>query len=372
MTESRWQAVFRVRSEAARIDARALTIAVEQSVEMPVGAIDDPAILQDIVGAVDSVAELGGGLFEVRIGLSVATVEDDAGQLLNMAFGNTSLHDDVVLHDVVLPAAMQAAFGGPNHGLDGMRARVGAMGRALTASALKPQGLGPDRLAELAERFALGGLDYIKDDHGIANQAYAPFAARVPAIAAAVRRAVQSTGHPTRYLPSLSGGVDQMHRQVRLAVAEGLDTMLIAPMLSGVASLQSLVRAWPGVAFVAHPTLGGAARIAPELLFGKLFRLFGADASIFPNFGGRFGYSQATCRKLAANATGPSPHLRAAVPVPAGGMTTERVPEILDFFGTDVMLLLGGSLLEARERITEATAAFTQAVARHGQGNTHG
>ena len=368
MTTSRLQAVFRVRSEAALIDARARAIAVEQSVEMPLAAIDDPAILRDIVGTVENVADLGDGVFEVRIGLAVATVGDDAGQLLNMAFGNTSLHEDIVLHDIVLPPDAAAAFAGPHHGLAGLRERLGVAHRAFTCSALKPQGLAPERLADLAERFARGGLDFIKDDHGIADQAYSPFAARVPAIAAAVRRAVAATGHPTRYLPSLSGNLEQMHRQIRLAREEGVDTVMVAPMLAGVATVQALVRGWPDVAFVAHPTLAGAARIAPDLLIGKLFRLFGADAVIFPNFGGRFGYSQETCRRLAHNATAADPHLRASVPVPAGGMTVERVPEMLDFYGIDVMLLLGGSLLEARGKLTEATAAFTAAVARHGRG----
>jgi ribulose-bisphosphate carboxylase large chain len=368
MTASRLQAVFHVRGEAAQIEARARAIAVEQSVEMPPAAIDDAAVLRDIVGEVESVADLGCGRFEVRIALAVATVGEDAGQLLNMAFGNTSLHDDVVLHDLLLPAALQAAFGGPRHGLAGLRQRLGATDRALTCAAIKPQGLPPERLAELAARFALGGLDFVKDDHGIADQAYAPFAARVPAIAQAVRQAVQATGHPTRYVPSLSGDAERMHRHVRLAQEEGLDTVMLAPMLCGVAALQGLVRAWPAMAFFAHPALGGAARIAPELLFGKLFRLFGADAVIFPNFGGRFAYSRETCRRLAGNARAAHALLRASVPVPAGGMTPARVPEMLDFYGADTMLLLGGSLLEARERLTEATAAFTGAVARHGRG----
>ncbi len=39
-------------------------------------------------------------LFAVRIGLATATVGHDAGQFLNMVFGNTSLHDDVVLKDM--------------------------------------------------------------------------------------------------------------------------------------------------------------------------------------------------------------------------------------------------------------------------------
>jgi ribulose-bisphosphate carboxylase large chain len=53
------------------------------------------------------------------------------------------------------------------------------------------------------------------------------------------------------------------------------------------------------------------------------------------------------------------------VPVPAGGMTTERVGEMLDFYGPDVMLLIGGALLEAGGRLREATEAFVDEVKRY-------
>jgi hypothetical protein len=38
---------------------------------------------------------------------------------------------------------------------------------------------------------------------------------------------------------------------------------------------------------------------------------------------------------------------------------------MLDFYGVDVMLLIGGALLEARERLVEATAAFVGEVRRY-------
>ena len=38
-------------------------------------------------------------------------------------------------------------------------------------------GLAPEALARLAHRLALGGVDLIKDDHGIADQAFSPFSA---------------------------------------------------------------------------------------------------------------------------------------------------------------------------------------------------
>jgi ribulose-bisphosphate carboxylase large chain len=359
---SRLTAIYHVRADAGSIEARARALAVEQSVEMPVSAIEDPHVLAEIVGQVGPIEDRGDGTFAVRIDLATATTGLEAGQLLNMLFGNSSIHDDVVLEDVLFPAEVTAAFGGPRHGLMGLRQRVGAEGRAMTCSALKPQGFSPAALAELAGRLARGGLDFIKDDHGLADQAYSRFAERAPACAAAVRAAAQATGHATRYVPSLTGNLDALRGQLDIARAAGIDAVLIAPMIVGLPAFHALVRGNPDMAFMAHPAMAGASRIAPPLLIGKLFRLMGADATIFPNHGGRFGYSPAACRALAQAALSSWDGLRPCVPVPAGGMTTERVPEMLDFYGPDVMLLIGGGLLAARERLTDETAAFTRQV----------
>ncbi len=156
-----------------------------------------------------------------------------------------------------------------------------------------------------------------------------------------------------------------MRRQIGLARNLGIDCVLLAPLIAGFANVQALVAEFHDVGFFAHPSLGGAARIAPALLIGTLFRLIGADAVIFPNYGGRFGYSPDTCHLLADNARAPRDGMQASLPVPAGGMTLERTPELLDFYGSDAMLLIGGNLLLARERLTEETAAFTRAVAAH-------
>ena len=355
----RLSATYHVRCDAAVVEARAQDIAVEQSVEMPLAGIDDPTVLADIVGEVESVTDLGGGVFAVRIGLATATVGRDSGQLLNMLFGNTSLHEDVTLADIDLPESLRAVFNGPRHGVHGLRQRLRVATRALTGSALKPQGLPAERLGTLAEQFALGGLDFVKDDHGLADQGYSRFADRVRACAAGVARAVRTTGHPTRYIPSLTGNLDQMRAQAAVAREAGLDCVMIAPMVAGLPSAQALAEQFPDMAFFAHPSLGGL-RIAPDLLIGKLFPLVGADAVIFPSHGGRFGYTPDTCRSLAQHAR--QSH---ALPVPAGGMTLDRTNEILDFYGPDTMLLIGGNLLLARERIAQQAAAFARAVADH-------
>jgi S-methyl-5-thioribulose 1-phosphate isomerase len=359
---SRFTAIYHVRSDTRAIASRARAIAVEQSVEMPVAAIQDPAIRDAIVGRVDDISEIAPKLFAVRIALARATVGDDPGQLINMLFGNTSLQEDVVLHDAELPDDMVTGCGGPNFGLTGLRQRAGAGHRALTCSALKPQGLSPAGLAELAARFARGSIDYIKDDHGLAEQSYSPLAARCAAIADALRTVERETDQHTRYVPSLTGDLDALRAQVAAAKNAGIDTVMVQPMIMGLSNFAKLVAENRDLAFFAHPTLAGAARIAPPFLFGKLFRMLGADALVFPNHGGRFGYSPDLCRELARTALAPWHGLNPAVPVPAGGMTTDRVREMLDFYRAEVMLLIGGALLEARERLTEETAAFVAAV----------
>src|SRR4051812_12028518 len=100
LMHSRLIVVYHLRCDAGAADERARAIAVEQSVEMPVAAIDDEYVRSEIVGRVESVRDLRDGHFEARIGLATETVGSDAGQLINMLFGNTSLHEDVVLHDI--------------------------------------------------------------------------------------------------------------------------------------------------------------------------------------------------------------------------------------------------------------------------------
>src|SRR5215831_15293736 len=134
MSTSLLQAIYHVRSDAQSIEQRAHAIAVEQSVEMPLTAIEDEYVLSEIVGRVEAIDELTSGLFAVRIALAPATVGQDPGQLINLLFGNTSLQEDVTLHDVECPRAVVDIFGGPRHGLSALRARVGAGRRALTCS----------------------------------------------------------------------------------------------------------------------------------------------------------------------------------------------------------------------------------------------
>jgi len=367
MDNSRWiDATYRVRASADTIEARAQAIALEQSIELPLAAVTDARVLRDVVARVAGIVAVAHDAFDVTIRLAAETTGHEAGQLVNMLFGNTSMHDDVSLVDAEFPDGYAARFGGPRFGVAGLRDITGVYGRPLTCSALKPQGLTTVQFARLADTFVRAGIDVIKDDHGLADQSSAPFAERVPAVQRAVDIANRETGSRCVYAPSLTGHYGEIRARALDARDIGVRMLMIAPMVSGVASLAALARD-AGLPILAHPSMAGGARIATPLLLGKLFRLFGADATIFANSGGRFGYPPQTCTDIADAARRPWHGLAPAMPVPAGGMTVERVPEMRARFGDDTMLLIGGSLLVAHDDLFARCRAFVAAVAAEGE-----
>src|SRR5215211_7876376 len=110
----RWiEATYRVRATASAIDARAHAIALEQSIESPIEAVTDARVLDEVLARVADIVPAPEGAFDATIQLAAETTGFEAGQLLNMLFGNTSLQDDVALVDVTFPPAFVARFGGP-------------------------------------------------------------------------------------------------------------------------------------------------------------------------------------------------------------------------------------------------------------------
>jgi ribulose-bisphosphate carboxylase large chain len=335
------------------LDARVESLLLEQTVELPRAALRDPFVLENIVGRLVNVKTIGADKHAVSIDFPISATGNDPAQFLNVLFGNSSIQEHVALADFRLPNPKQGPgnerfLPGPQFGTAGIRSITSVQGRALTSTALKPIVLSNERIALLCGLFANAGIDIIKDDHGLANQSFHPFQARVRACQKAVREANKATGRQSIYVPNLMGTPATVLEQLKFAQDEGVCAVMIAPMLLGLPFMAEIVSNHASVPILGHPSFGGATRIAPELLYGKLFPLYGADATIFANFGGRFSYSKETCRKLADALTHPDePDLLPTLPMPAGGIKYQSVSEVLAFYGTEVILLIGGGLYEA-------------------------
>jgi len=92
--------------------------------------------------------------------------------------------------------------------------------------------------------------------------------------------------------------------------------------------------------FFSSPTNG----ISHGVILGTIARLAGADITIFPNTGGRFSFAPMQCREIKTKAVATLGNLKPIWIAPAGGMTLERIPEMLETYGSDIALLIGGAL----------------------------
>jgi ribulose-bisphosphate carboxylase large chain len=349
------------------LDARVESLLLEQTVELPRAALRDPFVLENIVGRLVSVEAVGENLHRAMIDFPIVATADDPAQFLNVLFGNSSVQEHVMLADFDLPAnwpGRKNALPGPKFGTAGLRKIIGVPDRAITSTALKPIGLSTERIASLCKLFAEAGIDIIKDDHGLANHSFHPFEDRVRACQKVVREANRATGRSVIYAPNLTGTPSTVLAQLKFAQDEGVGAVMIAPMLLGLPLMAEIVAKHAKVPILGHPSFGGATRIAPETIYGKLFPLYGADTTIFCNFGGRFSYTRETCSKLARNLTHPTlPNMIPTLPMPAGGIKYHQVSDVLSFYGREVILLIGGGLYEAGD--DAALRARAEEFVRH-------
>ena len=148
-------------------------------------------------------------------------------------FGNSAVKAQTGVGTMKLSDAIEAICPGPRFGRDGLRQRTGRAEGPILMSAIKPVGLSTRELAALAHQFALGGMDMIKDDHGMANQHTSPFHERLAACVEAVADANALSGLNAVYVPNITGPARQVLDNAYRAQEAGADAVMIAPALVG-------------------------------------------------------------------------------------------------------------------------------------------
>lgn len=355
--EDRLQVVYVIQGSRDDALSRARGICYEQTVEMDASLLPPGFIPDRIVGRLEAFEPWGsdrsdaGGAWAATISYDPESTAFEVTQLLNVVFGNTSLQPGIRVQRLALPEGLLGRFRGPRFGIGGIRERLGVFNRPLLCTALKPMGSMPAELAAATLAFARGGVDVIKDDHGLSDQPFCPFEERLVACARAVEQANRETGGRSVYAPNVTGPAHLVRDRARRAREAGAGAILVAPGLVGFDTCRALADDPDvGLPVIAHPAwLGcavtsGTAGVEHGVLFGTLQRLAGADASVFPNHGGRFGFTRAECASIVDACRGALGGLRPAFPSPGGGMSLERIPELLALYGRDVLFLVGGAL----------------------------
>jgi ribulose-bisphosphate carboxylase large chain len=342
-------------------------IALEQTVEIPEGCFST-AIEEAVVGRIEALGTAPDGRGRAVISYHPRIVGREMGQLTNLLFGNVSLKEGVQLVDIAWPAELLQQFPGPALGIPGVRELCAEPARPLLCAAVKPLGLSIGELARDCRAFALGGADIVKDDHSLADQATAPFRERVERCAAAVAAANDETGGNTHYFPNLFGRPPELRRRVELIKRLGCRGAMVAPMILGFDTVRWLAEE-SGLCLLGHPTFSGGLftrhhGVLPEILYGDLFRIAGCDGVIFVAAGGRFDWSQEICDRVAQRLRRPLGPVPGSFPVPAGGVNVRNVPKMLDRYGPDTMILIGGSLYQQPD-LRRATADLVATLTKY-------
>lgn len=370
LSGERFSVTYRIWGSKEEAYTKAEIICYEQTVEFPNDLVPEGSIKDSIVGRLESFEKWDQESFKVVISYAVECAAGELTQLLNVVFGNSSIKPDIRVEHIDLHPSILRGFRGPRFGRQGIRKLLGVEKRPILFTALKPMGLSAEALADLAYKFALGGIDIIKDDHGLSDQKFSPYEKRVGLCAEAVAKANKETGYNCIYMPNITASHSETVARARFAKEAGAGALLISPGLTGLDVMREISEnddiALP---IFSHPAFQGSyvldrSGISHSVLFGQVARLAGADATIYPNFGGRFSFSVEECRSIVQGTAEPMGTLKPIFPCPAGGMSLDSIPKSIELYGNDVIFLVGGGLFKQGPDLVANSRYFRDTVER--------
>ncbi|MBI9050824.1 MAG: hypothetical protein JEZ00_15495 [Anaerolineaceae bacterium] len=323
----------------------------EQTIEFPEKYLPDNKFWNEIKGKVEHFEKINDQQYLARISYAIETISPDIVQILNVIYGNIAQIRDIRVEDVEFPAEVLDNFQGPRFGIDGIRALCRVPSRSLICATLKPMGLSMESYSHMAYEFALGGSDLVKDDHGITNQSFAKFEDRVSRCSEAIMKANSVTGEHSLYAANISGPIDQIVKRALYAKRVGAGALLILPGLVGWDAVR-LLRENDKLALpiLVHGAFGGIyfasrqAGFSGKVAFSIIPRLVGADIYIMPNYIGRLYSTKQECRGAMETAKRPMGQFKSIFPGTGGGTTLETIPELMSFYGNDIVYIMGGGL----------------------------
>jgi len=369
LSGERFQVRYQITGTEEEARSLAQTACVEQSVEFPAELVPEGDIRDSIMGRLETFEPAGARRYLATISFAVETAGAEFPQLLNLLWGTGSFFPGFRVDRITLPPSLLANYRGPRFGAAGLRQRVNVYDRPLLCTAIKPLGLSPQHLADMAYACALGGMDIIKDDHALCDQPFCRFEQRVTLCAQAVARANEQTGLACLYVANVTAPAHEILSRALFARAAGAGGLLLSPGLTGFDALRQVADDdRVGLPILSHPTATGHCVVHPDhgfshyVFYGQMHRLAGADASIYIHQGGRFQVRAEDCvaaRDGCRDEMGP---LRPIMPLPGGGMTRERIADLKAMYGHEVIFLVGGGLHRMGPDLAENVRQLIQSV----------
>ncbi len=308
---------------------------------------------------------------EVEIGFPEEIFEPgNIPQYLSVVAGNLFGLGDlkkVRLKDVVFPENLVRAHRGPRFGIEDARRILGVNDRPLVGTIVKPKvGLDPAGTAAVAAAAVRGGLDLVKDDETLTDQAFCPLVPRVEAVMSALDRVEKETGKKAFYAVNVTTGADQILRRAEKAIDHGANMVMVDVLTAGFSALEVLSRN-VDVPVHVHRTMHGAftrdrAHGISMTVISRLVRLAGGTNLHTGSYSGKMAGEKEE-NDLSRDALREEWHgYKRVFPVASGGIYPAKVRANLEGYGIDCIVQAGGGVHGHPGGTTAGARAMVQAV----------
>lgn len=272
--------------------------------------------------------------------------------------------------DVEFPKAFIDQFPGPRFGIEGVRKLCGTTQdrRPHCGTIVKPKvGLDPKGTAKVAYEAAVGGLDLIKDDETLTDQAFCPLEERARWVLEALDRAKSETDHTTLYCVNITANPDELMQRADLVKRLGANCVMVDVLTTGFASLLTLAEhANLRVPIHVHRALHGALTRSRDYgismtVIAKLVRLCGGDQLHTGTASGKMEHPEELPEILKALRQ-PWNRIQPVFPVASGGMHPASTDREAVAFGRDFVIQAGGGVHGHPDGTRAGAKALRQSV----------
>jgi ribulose-bisphosphate carboxylase large chain len=331
----------------------------------------------------------------VKIAYPLALWEEgNAVQLMSGIAGNIfgmKALRNLRLIDVTLPNAYLQHYKGPHFGMGGIRKIMRVHDRPLTGAVPKPKiGFSAREHAEVGFETWMGGFDFVKDDENLTSTSFNRFEDRVEQMARFREKAEQETGEKKSALLNITADTETMKKRVDLLTQYGWEYAMIDVVVSGTASVMTMRDYCSdlGIAIHAHRAMHAAFDRNPDhgitmQFLAKMMRLIGVSQI---HSGTAVGKLVGTKReveiladvlrekKIPAEGTilleQDWGEIKSVFPVSSGGLHPGIVPDVLEIYGTELVLLVSGGIHGHPDGTRAGAIATMQAIEAWQAGET--
>ncbi|MCI0503349.1 type III ribulose-bisphosphate carboxylase [Candidatus Micrarchaeota archaeon] len=298
------------------------------------------------------------GLWEE--GNAVQLLSGIAGNIFGMkALKNLRLIDAALPHDYI------RHFKGPHHGIDGVRRMMKVAKRPLTGAVPKPKiGFSAAEHAQIGFETWMGGFDFVKDDENLTSLAFNRFDERVRLMSRLRDKAEGLTGERKGAFLNITADTETMKKRADLLHDNGWNYCMIDVVVAGTASVMTMRDYCSdlGLAIHAHRAMHAAFGRNPKhgitmQFLAKIMRLIGVTSlhsgtAVGKLVGSRRDVTavadvlrEAKTNELQGTLLGQDwGRIKPAFPVSSGGLHPGLVPDVVDIYGDEMILLVSGGI----------------------------